>query len=158
MIEIRNLKWPTWVTSQRMYRAGVCGLAGWIVSFGLVHWGGPMARHIPDQGVHLAAFWWALVAGFIVASGFGHARWWGWALAGLSALFATVFGAIIAAATMGVLAVGSPSAGALGVIAIADGASSPLLVLTWGVAMVGVDAFARWGAVARIPPVKDIFG
>ena len=158
MIEIRNLKWPTWVTSQRMYRSGVCGLAGWIVSFGLVHWGGPMARHIPAQGVHLAAFWGALVAGFIVASGFGHARWWGWALAGLSAVFATVFGAIIAAATMGVLAVGSPSAGALGVIAIADGASSPLLVLTWGVAMVGVDAFARWVAVARNPPVKDVFG
>jgi hypothetical protein len=79
-------------------------------------------------------------------------------LAGFSAVLATVLGATIAAGTMGLMFEGDPTFIApFGIVAIADGATSPLLMLTWIAAMVGVDAVARWIAVPTAPPATDIF-
>jgi hypothetical protein len=133
------------LSSNRLRRGLACGLAGWIVSFGMTHWGGPMARHLPDDWLHTAAFWGALVSGYILASGFGRAGPLGWVLAAITACLATVFGAIIGGATMALFFASKPDDGAfLGVVAIADAAESFWLVVTWALAMIAVDAHARW--------------
>lgn len=144
--------------SQRLQRGLVCGLAGWIVSIGMTHWGGPMARHLPDEWLHAAAFWGALVAGCILAGGFGRAGRSGWAIAAISACFATLLGAGIAGATFGFFAAFQPGGGiALSLIAIADGAESYWLLATWIVAMMGVDAYARWVNVDPVKSLHDLF-
>lgn len=131
--------------NNRLQVAVACGLAGWVVSFGMAHWGGDMARYLPNQWFHTAALWGAMVAGYVLASGFGRKGWPGWVIAAVCACVATVLGAVVGAGTIGLFAVGDPSQGAfLGVIAIADAATSVWLAVTWVIAMAGVDAYARW--------------
>jgi hypothetical protein len=119
------------------------------VSVGMVNWGGPMERYLPDAGVHTCAFLGALVSGYVLANGFGRSEFWGWMLAALSACVATVLGAVIGGAILALFAGGDPEQGAfLGVVTIAYSVESYWLILTWVLSMIGVDAFARWGPFA----------
>lgn len=149
MIQLSLEKKSFWGNPTRTSRAVICGVAGWIVSLGMVNWGGPMERYLPDAGVHTCAFFGAMVSGYVLASGFGRSGLLGWVLAALSACIATILGVIIGGAMIALFAGGDPQKGAfLGVITIAYSIESYWLILTWVVSMSGVDAFARWGPFA----------
>jgi hypothetical protein len=149
MIALNLGKTSFWRNQTRISRAFVCGGAGWIVSIGMVNWGGAMERYLPDTGVHTCAFLGALLSGYVLASGFGRRGHWGLALAVLSACIATISGAIIGGGLLGLFLGGDPEEGAfLGLISIAYSVESYWLILTWVVSMIGVDAFARWGPFA----------
>ncbi len=147
-----------WLRSQRTRRAAVCALAGWVVSFVMVHWGGPMSRFIPNDGAHIAAFVGAFVSGYLLANGFGRAGVCGWVLAVVCAIVATVLGAVIAGSALAVAASAGPSIGVShGLIAIVDAAFSPWCWIIWIIAMVGVDAHARWVETTPMPSLRSIF-
>jgi hypothetical protein len=134
------------VSAHRSQQAIVCGISGWVVSIALIHSGGALSRFIPESGTPMCAFLGATVSGYVVANGFGRSGRWGRGLAVLSAVAATILGAVIAGIILGGAQFGNAFDGAgLGVLAVADGFTSTGVFLTWVLSMYGVDWFARWG-------------
>jgi len=144
----------------RLAMAGIVGMAGVLVSATMVLRGGEMAEHLPEQGFHAAAFIGAFLAGLLLADGFGHSgvkgAFWsvGWFVlatlvgAGLGGSLGMMMVMPFADTGLGAASVaqvveGLPTLAFFGWIAILDAVlTSVAVVVTWAVALVGVQTMA----------------
>jgi hypothetical protein len=126
--------------SRLAFAVATCVVGG-IVSFVMVYWGGPNARHLPDGTFHLGAFFGAAAAGWICMGCFGRPKWKGWVIALLGGVAMTFFGALIGATIINESRFFMRGA-ELGVFAIFDAAESPFVMTVWGLGMTALHLFA----------------
>ncbi|QUJ75100.1 hypothetical protein KDD17_08615 [Sulfitobacter albidus] len=128
--------------STRLHLAAATALTGLIVSFAMAFMGGPMSRHLPGIGFHLAAIFGAGGVGYVCAGAFGRPRRRGWLMAGFTAVWMTIASAFAGATLLG-LTVGTIETGVYGLFAIIDAATSPAAVAVWALCMTGLHLYAR---------------
>lgn len=144
----------------RLQMALAVACAGLLVSLVMVHWGGSMSRHLPENGFHFAAFVGAGLAGLLLADGLGHHGQRGWVLSALSFLGMTILGGPLGA-SLGMYVtlpfygemegfkvswfIGSlPHLWGLGWLALADGLTTSIAVASvWLLSIVPVHVAAR---------------
>ncbi len=121
-------------------------LAGLVVSFAMVHVGGPTAHHLPGIPFHVAAVFGAGLAGWWCCDAFGRTAASGWAIALAGSVAMTFLGAVLGSVLIGAVFDGLTAALAfpvLGFVSIIDAAESPVAVLIWLLCMAGLHVFAR---------------
>lgn len=131
---------------RRVAFALAVALAGLVVSFAMVHVGGPTAHHLPGIPFHVAAVFGAGVAGWLCCGAFGRAAALGWAVALTGSVAMTFLGAVLGSVLIGAIFDGVTAALAfpvLGFVAIIDAAESPAALLIWLLCMAALHLFAR---------------
>lgn len=130
------------ISPARAATALTCGAAGLTVAIA----GTPFqwARE-PAFVFYLMAFLGAALAGTVAFPGFGRRHGLqAIAISGITAFLTTVLGTFTASTLLVLATTGTVAGGPLGWIYMAELASSPTIVLIWGVAMATVDATARF--------------
>lgn len=133
------------VSPQRQSRllfAAVTAVVGVVVALAMAHVGGPNARYLPRNGLYVAAFAGAWLAGAFCAGAFGRAGALGWGIAFTGAVGMTFLGALIGAAILWQTRF-FLSGPFLGVVAIIDAVESPAVLVLWGISMAGLHVLAK---------------
>lgn len=126
----------------RLAFALAAALTGFVVSFAMVHFGGPNARYLPVGSFHLSALVGAGLAGWIFAGAFGRSGRRGWVVAVLGSIAMTLVGGYLGGAFLwGLFHQGTNSflpIPVLGMVAIVDSAESPVALVIWSALMIAL--------------------